>query len=238
MLWESFAPLFHESWHLKLKPFIESESCNKIYKFLKKESRRGRKIAPLSFNTFRAFKETSYDELKCVILGLSPYHTFYVNGSPIADGLAMSCNITGRLQPSLENWYNEIERTLYEGLNVHMMKEPDLKFLANQGVLLLNAALTTEAMKAGSHLKIWEPFIVYLFENVFCYTGVPIVFLGKEAARYKKYVTPFTWWFEVSHPASAAYSGDFWNSEDLFKKLNKVIKGSNGEEIVWAKTEQ
>ena len=58
MNWDKFKDQFHESWHSKMQPFIESEECDKIYEFLKKESKRGKKIAPLSSAIFRCFKET------------------------------------------------------------------------------------------------------------------------------------------------------------------------------------
>lgn len=232
MKWENFEELFHPSWYNKIKPWVESEDCDRVYAFLKRESKRGKKITPLSSNVFRAFKETSYDDLKVIMVGLSPYHTFY-QGKPVADGLLMSCSVTGKLQPSLEQFYSALENELYKGLNLHIVKNADLKYLANQGVLLLNASLTCEMNKPGSHLKIWKPFMIYLFENVFDMAGAPFVFLGAEASKYSNYVPIFTHHFEISHPASAAYSGTDWDSEGVFKKLNKILKDNNNESIKW-----
>jgi uracil-DNA glycosylase len=236
MNFDNFKSLIHESWWRKLKPFIESKDCDKIYQLLKSESGRGKLLAPLSSNTWRAFKETPYDDLKVVLIGLSPYHTFK-DGLPVSDGLLMGCSITGKLQPSLEKWYDAIEKELYDGLNLHFTRDPDLSFLAHQGVLLLNASLTCEKDKAGSHCDIWAPFMKYLLEEVLDVTGVPIVFLGREAAKYSKHVGPFTWKFEISHPASAAYKSVDWDSEGLFLKLNKILKDSNNTSIEWIKTE-
>jgi uracil-DNA glycosylase len=237
MIWEKFKDLFHPSWKRKLKPFIESSECDKIYQFLKSEAARGRKIAPLSSNVWRAFKETSFDDLNVVFLGISPYHTFKDN-APIADGILMSCSITGKLQPSLEKFYSEIERQLYEGLNLHLIKDPDLSYLSKQGILMTNIGLTCEEGKPGSHSLIWSGFTQYLLEEVLAGTGVPIVFLGKEAARYERYVAPFTHKFVVPHPASAAYSQEDWNSDNLFKKLNKHLKDCCDISIQWMKTSE
>jgi uracil-DNA glycosylase len=234
MIWEMFEEQFHPSWHKKMKPWIESEDCDRVYAFLKKEGRRGKKIAPLSSNLFRAFKETPYDELKVVFFGLAPYHTFR-NGIPVADGLFLGCSITERLQPSLEQFYKAIERDLYNGLNVNIIKDPDVNYLAHQGVLMCNISLTAEMNKPASHLKIWEGFVKYMLEEALFGTNVPIVFFGKEAAKYKRYVPPFTWHFEVSHPASASYDNIDWESENVFKKINKILKDNNGFEIKWAK---
>lgn len=234
MIWENFKDSFHESWHKKMQPWVESEDCDRVYGFLKKESRRGRRIAPLSSDTFRAFKETSFDDLKVVFMGLSPYHTFR-HGVPVTNGLLMDCSNTGRLQPSLMNWYDAIERELYNGLNLNLFRDPDLSYLAQQGVLLTNASLTVEMNKPGSHLKIWEGFIQYLLGDVLFGTGVPIVFLGKEAGKYERWVAPFTHKFTVSHPASASYADMEWDSEGVFKKINKILKDSNNYEINWMK---
>jgi len=69
-----------------MQPFIESEACDNIYKYLKAESQRGKKIAPLSQNVYRCFSETSYDDLKLVMVGMCPYHSIK-NGQYVADGL-------------------------------------------------------------------------------------------------------------------------------------------------------
>lgn len=233
MDWSKFKDQFHESWHPKMKQFIESEECDKIYEFLKKESKRGKQIAPLSTNTFRAFKETRLDDLYAVMVGMCPYHTFK-NGEPVADGLLMGCSVTGYLQPSLQKFYEGVERDAYDGLSLTANKKnPDVSYLARQGVLMLNAALTTEVNKAGSHIDVWEPFTIWLFENVINYTGVPIIFLGKDAARYERYTAPFTWTFTLSHPASASYKQTDWETEGVFKKVKEIVKQNNGVSIHW-----
>lgn len=231
MNWDKFKDQFHESWHNKMRPFIESEECDKIYAYLKKEAGRGKKVAPLSSNVFRAFKETPLTDLKVVMIGMCPYHTEY-NNIAVADGLLMGCSITGRLQPSLDKFYNGVENELYDGLNVNIIKGPDVKYLANQGVLMLNAALTTEINKAGSHIALWEPFIKHFFECIEV-EGCPIIFLGKDASKYKKYVSPFTWHFVVSHPASAAYKQCDWDTEGVFGKVSKILKDNNNYIINW-----
>jgi uracil-DNA glycosylase len=232
MNWTKFENQFHESWHDRIKPFIESKECDEIYEFLKKESRRGKRIAPLSSDTFKAFKLTPLTDLKVVILGMCPYHTA-INGVPVADGLLMGCSVTRKLQPSLDQFYDALEDDVYNGLNLKYYKNPDVSYLANQGVLMFNAALTTEINKAGSHLDVWEPFTRYVFEHILYYTGVPIVFLGKESTRYKHYVPPMGWSFVLSHPASASYKGTEWSSEGVFSQVNKILMDNNGFKINW-----
>lgn len=231
MNWDKFKDQFHESWHDKMKPFIESKECDEIYAFLKKEAGRGKKFAPSSSVVFRAFKETPLTDLKVVMIGMCPYHTAK-NGIPVADGLLMGCSVTEQLQPSLEKFYRGIEIELHDGLNLNAVNGPDVSYLAKQGVLMLNAALTTEINKAGSHIALWEPFIKHFFECIET-EGAPIIFLGKDAAKYKKYVGPFKWSFVTTHPASAAYKQCDWDTEKTFGKVNKILKDNNNFEIEW-----
>lgn len=231
--WEEFEPLFG-TWSAKIKPFFDSGGFDPIYKRLKDLTKRGKKIAPLSTDTFRCFIETPYDDLKVIMMGLSPYHTFR-GSKPVADGLLMSCSSTNRAQPSLDQFY----KALMTEFNYHsedVLQPYDLSYLAHQGVLLFNASLTVEKDKAGSHLDLWEPFTRYIFEHVVDTSGVPIIFLGKEAAKFRRWVAPFTWSFEVSHPASAAYQHMDWDSEQVFTNVSKILKGNNNIEIKWIET--
>lgn len=232
MFWDKFKEHFHESWHDVIRPFVESEQCDEIYTYLKAESRRGKKIAPLSSVTYRCFKVTPLDSMKVVLLGMCPYHTQF-NGVPVADGLLMGCSVSNKLQPSLDQFYNALEKDLYKELNVKYDKLSDVNYLAREGVLMLNAALTTEINKAGSHLKIWEPFIKYVFENAIAPSRVPVVFLGKEASKFKRYMAPLTWSFELSHPASASYKNIDWDSEGVFTKVNRVLVDDKKYPISW-----
>jgi uracil-DNA glycosylase len=232
MKWENFKHHFHETWHEAIRPFIESEECDEIYKFLKSESQKGKTIAPLAMNTYRCFQETRLDELRVIIMGMCPYHTLY-EGSPVADGLLMGCSTSGKLQPTLSQFYDGIEDELYNGLNLNMIKHPGMEYLANQGVLMFNAALTVEIGKAGAHQKVWEPFVKYLYENIFNKMDIPTIFLGKEAAKYEIYVKNPSMCFPVSHPASASYKGTKWNTEGVFKSVGDIVWEREQDSILW-----
>jgi len=232
MEWEKFKDCFHFSYWDKIKPFIESKECDEIYTHLKNRSKAGHKIAPNSDKTWRIFKELPLDEIKIIVIGMDPYSKF-INNSPIADGIAMSCSVTEKLQPSLEKWYSGIESELYEGLNLQYAKNPDLLYLVKEGVFLTNCALSVEQNKPGSHISLWEPFQKYFLENIVGYTGIPILFLGNEAAKLEKYVTPFTHTFKLKHPASASYIDGDWETNGVFGKINKIIKENNNFTINW-----
>ncbi len=58
----SFKPLFGDWWP-KIAPFFYEGGFDPIYEHLKFESRRGKRIAPLSENVYKAFQLTPYNEL-------------------------------------------------------------------------------------------------------------------------------------------------------------------------------
>lgn len=230
--WEKIAHDFHPSWEQKIRPFMESVECAEIYDQIRKSTSRGKKVAPDHTQTFRAFKETSLAEIKCMFMGLSPYHTMK-DGKIIADGVLMSASNTMHLPPSLEQFYNGMERELFPKGEQGILRSPDLTYLCRQGVFLFNASMTCEMLKAGSHVKMWEPFTRYVLEEIITPTNIPVVWLGKEAARFDRYVNPFAWRFPVSHPASAAYNHTIWDSERVFGKVNRVLNEYNGYHIQW-----
>ena len=63
--------------------------------------------------------------------------------------------------------------------------------------------------------------------------GIPIVFLGKDAAKYKKYTGIFAHTFELSHPASASYKGSEWDTEGVFSKVDILLEENNGFSVQW-----
>lgn len=233
MDWSKFADLFHPSWETKIRPFIESPECGEIYAQIRAQTGRGKKVVPVYQQTFRAFKETPLDEIKCMLMGLSPYHTLK-DGKVIADGVLMSASNTHHLPPSLEKFYEGMEKELFPDSEVGIFRDPDLTYLCKQGVFMFNASMTTELMKAGSHVKIWEPFTKYVLEEIITSTGIPVIWLGKEAKRFDRYVNPFQWRFAVSHPASASYNHTIWDPENAFININKVLKDYNNYHIEWA----
>jgi len=231
MIYEKVADQFGD-WAPKFKPFIESPEFDKIFKFLKDESKENKEICPKHEDVFRTFKETPYSKLKAIFILQDPY-PWMKNGVMIADGIPMSCRNTGRCQPSLELFYEGME----DDLGIKVPREPDLSYLSREGVLLLNSSLTVELNKPTSHAGIWDPFLNYLIQDVinFYNSGLCYVSFGKNAHAMAKAVIPFLHWgFEVEHPAAAAHKQRKWDHQNVFSKINKVTKGNNNELIKWA----
>ena len=103
---------------------------------------------PPAGQIFRAFDLCPFDKVRVVIIGQDPYHD--VNQ---AHGLCFSVQDGVKIPPSLDNIYKELNRDLGKPIPT----SGNLTYWAEQGVLLLNATLTVEAHKAGSHQgKGWE----------------------------------------------------------------------------------
>lgn len=231
----SFAPKFG-SWWERIRPFWAKGGFDPIYAFLKAEAGKNKQIAPASMNTFRTFLETPYSELKAVIVCQDPYAKF-ISNEPIASGVAMDCSITARIQPTLQQFYNGIEVELYNGLNMDYVDTYDLSYLSKQGVLMLNTALTVERDKPGSHMAVWSAFTTFLFTEVIGPTGVPVIFLGKDAAALSILVDKTNHVFKASHPVAASYSGKKWDTQGIFTEINRTLEESNNESIMWLNIE-
>jgi Uracil DNA glycosylase len=84
--------------------------------------------------------------------------------------------------------YEAIESDLY-GMNLNMEKTPNLEFLAEQGVLLLNCSLTCEPELPTIHVDLWKPFMEFFFKKLNTeFSSLHIVFFGEDAQQYAKLV--------------------------------------------------
>jgi uracil-DNA glycosylase len=222
-----FAKLKKSGWDIPLKDFIYSEDFNKIIEYLYKDSINGKKFTPQLKDIFKAFEECPYKDLKVVFLGQDPYP-----GKDIADGIAFSCSYTKEAQPTLQALLDEVNKTVNEGFNIST--NPDLTRWANQGVLLINTALTTTTYKVGQHYIIWQPFMAYLFDVLTWYNpGTIYVYFGKKASEWKNAVNDNNYKFELMHPATSYYREEPWDCKDVFNTINKILLANNNQQIEW-----
>ena len=215
-------------WKTILKSFIESSDFDKIIIQLVKLTNDGKRFTPPLKDIFKAFEECPYDKLKIIIVSQDPYPSF-----GIADGIAFSCSKTNDIQPNLKFILEEINKTVYD--NQIISKDPDLKRWSNQGVLLLNTALTTTIGKSGQHYNIWKSFIAYLFDHLtWCNNRLVYLYLGKIAKEWSDCVNDNNYKFFLTHPATAAYNSDLnWDSKNLFKEIETIINKNYKENLIW-----
>jgi len=223
-LYERLKP---SGWADKLKGFLLSSDMEKILVQLHKEKMEGKRFTPPVRTMLRAFEVCPYKELKVVMLGQDAYWQ-----PEVADGLAFSCGNTMKVEASLRYIFKSLEETVYPDGYVWF---PDLARWAEQGVLLINTALTTTVGKVGQHYMLWRPFLSYLFDVLnWNNSGMIYVYFGKKAQEWSKAVAENNHKFMVSHPASAAYiNAERWECEDIWNKVNNVLYKYNGCKIQW-----
>ncbi len=127
-------------WAQQLQAFAESEGGRSLCAAVDERVARGAVVYPEA--VFRAFELTSLAATRVVILGQDPYH-----GPGQAEGLAFSVPPGQRVPPSLRNILAECRRDL----GLPAPASGSLQRWAGQGVLLLNASLTVEDGRPGSH---------------------------------------------------------------------------------------
>ncbi len=216
-------------WYEKLGPFFKTEEGNKLYEYLKMRSLKGHRILPTSDKTFRAFELTDPRNIRAVLVGLSPYPN-YVGSIPCSDGLAFSNSLTMQESPSLRLFYDAMEKDL----GVKEFRNPNLSYLAKQGVLLLNYSLTCEKDKPTAHSDkgLWDDFNKFFYREVLAgVCGIPVVLIGKEAQRLEKHLLNICHPIKkVEHMAFSARQNRDWECDHLFSWCNRILKENNGEE--------
>jgi uracil-DNA glycosylase len=112
-------------------------------------------VRPEPQNFFKALTLTPVNSVKVVILGQDPYH------SPgLAQGLAFS--IPNNIPPNSREFPSSL-RNISKALSIEgfgALPNGDLHHWAEQGVLLLNTALSVKLGEAGSHTNLgWKSLI-------------------------------------------------------------------------------
>ena len=128
---------------------VNKEYFKDLMDFIKQEYKE-KTIYPKQNEVFNAFRYTSFENIKVVILGQDPYH-----GPKQAEGLSFSVSDDVLKPPSLKNIFKELE----SDLGIPFPEHNSLKPWAKEGVLLLNAVLTVQEHMPTSHKdKGWETF--------------------------------------------------------------------------------
>jgi uracil-DNA glycosylase len=129
--WTAAVPMMGEGYHEEVLQRVNA-------------LRAGQTIYPARERVVHALRLLPFGRVKVVIVGQDPYH-----GAGQADGLAFSVPEGVPAPPSLRNILQEVAEDVYGGAPPTF--PTDLTRWARQGVLLLNASLTVEAGRAGSH---------------------------------------------------------------------------------------
>ncbi len=214
-----------ESWKQRLSPEFEKPYFIALTEFVHAEY-RAKQIFPPAKLIFNAFDSCPFDKVEVVIIGQDPYHE-----PGQAHGLCFSVNDGIDIPPSLVNIFKEIERSLGKPIPT----SGNLTRWAQQGVLLLNATLTVQNHKAGSHQgKGWETFTDAAIRTLAA-ERENLVFLlwGNYAQQKGAFIDPSKHLVLKSvHPSPlSAYRGFIGNNH--FVLANNYLKEYGKTEIDW-----
>jgi len=206
----------------KQKPYFKE-----LLSFLEERRTTGSIIHPKESELFRALQQTPFAKVRVVILGQDPYH-----GPGQAHGLSFSVQPDVAIPPSLRNIYKEISTDI----GTAPTKSGHLINWAEQGVFLLNAVLSVEEGKPGSHAnKGWEIFTDRLIEMLASKKSNLVFLLWGSYAQKKANFLDQEKHFVLTapHPSPLSAHRGFLGCQH-FSKCNNYLAGKGLQPINWA----
>lgn len=237
----------HNSWHIPIISELYKEPLVTLNKLLPNIS-----YQPSQENIFNAFQMPLKD-VKVVILGQDPYPS-----PSTAIGYAFATNRRRKMPKSLKIIRQEIQTSIGKGV----LKEDlypswqELTHWQEQGVLLLNTALTVQTATAGSHTKYWKNFTAKIISHISLQQPCIWIFWGKKAQSFIPYLQrdPFSvkgydrvtieeipmdddynYVLTAPHPAAELYTngnGGFYGC-DHFYLTNRILTKKGQPVINW-----
>lgn len=214
-------------WKEVLKDEFSKPYFEQIVFFLKTERMAGKTIYPPGSFIFNAFEQTPFDKVKAVIIGQDPYH-----GPGQAHGLCFSVQDGIPPPPSLVNIFKEIKSDI--GISIPAGKG-NLTHWAQQGVLLLNAALTVRANEPFSHSKIgWATFTDAVIQKISdLKTGVVFLLWGKFAQEKQSLIDETKHHvLKAAHPSPFSADKGFFGCRH-FSNSNRLLRQEGRDPIDW-----
>ncbi|WP_433334203.1 uracil-DNA glycosylase [Spirillospora sp. CA-294931] len=192
--------------------------------FLRGEVAAGRRYLPAGAHILRAFQQP-FDEVRVLIVGQDPYPT---PGHPV--GLSFSVAPDVRPLPgSLINIYREYSNDL----GLPAPSNGDLSPWTDQGVLLLNRALTVMPGKPASHRgKGWEDVTEQAIRALAA-RGRPLVAIlwGRDARNLRPMMEGVPC-VESAHPSPMSADRGFFGSRP-FSRANQMLEQQGAAPVDW-----
>jgi uracil-DNA glycosylase len=214
------------SWKEVLSKVFKSSYFLQTAAHIKTELATGAKIFPAGNNIFNAFNQTTFENVKVVILGQDPYH-----GSGQAMGLSFSVPKGVKPPPSLVNIFKELK----SDIGLPIPTNGDLTPWAKQGVLLLNAVLTVRENEPASHAKIgWMHFTDAVIKKISDEKKGIVFLLWGKFAEQKQILIDETKHFvlKAAHPSPFSADKGFFGCKH-FSKTNELLAKQGLQVIDW-----
>jgi uracil-DNA glycosylase len=224
-------PVVHESWQGFFQTAgIQKKLAETHLKLADELDRFGSKsnFLPAYDLIFNAFRLCTFDQLKVVILGQDPYPD-----EKNAMGLAFSVPETAPVAKSLHTIYAELLNDFPD--TFVKPKHGCLKKWAEQGVLMLNSALTLRAGESNSHQGYWKNTTDLMIQEISAQSKYPLVFMlwGNDAKGKKKLIDAKRHLvLEAVHPSPMAGRGFIGCKH--FSTCNQKLKSIGRNMIDWS----
>jgi uracil-DNA glycosylase len=191
---------------------------------------KGETICPQPWSIFRSLSLTPWYDVKVVIVGQDPYYQVE-SGIPVATGCCFECRKGDIIRRSLENIFLVMKKTVK---GFELPADGDLSKWAVQGVLLLNATLTTRENEANAHEKIWQFFPMRLLQYLSkVKKNVVYMLWGNNAKAYGKFIQKNTnLLLESSHPVAQGKANTFIHCNH-FNETNDYLVKTGQSPIDW-----
>ncbi len=217
----------HPSWKALLNSEFSKPYFQQLTTFLKTEKALHKTIYPSGKLIFNAFNATPFDQVAIVIIGQDPYH-----GPNQAHGLSFSVQTGIKPPPSLKNIFKEMEKDI----GIQMPEQyGNLTKWAEQGVLLLNAALTVRAGEPFSHAKYgWAEFTDTVIKKISDKKqGIIFLLWGKFAQEKQSLIDPNKHHILIAaHPSPFSAEKGFFGCKH-FSKTNELLMKAGKAPIDW-----
>ncbi|WP_326671052.1 uracil-DNA glycosylase [Streptomyces canus] len=214
--------LVEAGWAKALEPAAERIAA--MGDFLRAEIAAGRTYLPAGANVLRAFQQP-FDDVRVLIVGQDPYPT---PGMAIGLSFAVSPEVRS-LPGSLENIFRE----MHSDLGLLRPSNGDLTPWAEQGVLLLNRALTTAPRKPGAHRgQGWEEVTEQAIRALAA-RGKPLVSVlwGRDARNLRPLLGDLPA-IESAHPSPMSADRGFFGSRP-FSRANDLLLRQGAQPVDW-----
>lgn len=231
-----------KSWKKFIEKEIEKDYFQEILIKIKNDQEKGKLIFPFPNKVFETLKYTRKSNLKCVIIGQDPYINYQIINNeiiPQAMGMSFSVPENVKIPPSLKNIYKELEES------VDNFEKPDhgdlSRWVKEENIILLNAALTVVEAKSNSHKKIWAKFTDNLIKYISDKCENVVFLLWGNFAKSKALLIDFKKHKIISsvHPSplSSRYNCKGTDmsffGHDQFNKVNEYLVKNNKNSISW-----
>lgn len=216
------AEVVEAGWTKALEPVADRIAA--MGDFLRAEVAAGRRYLPSGENVLRAFKQP-FADVRVLIVGQDPYPT---PGHPIGLCFAVAPDVRP-LPKSLVNIYQEY----CDDLGHPLPSNGDLTPWTEQGVLLLNRALTVRPGAPNSHKgNGWEEITEQAIKALAERGGPLVAILWGSNARSLKPLLRGVPCIESVHPSPMSAHNGFFGSRP-FSRANELLARQGGEPIDW-----